>query len=273
MATCAAPVPAAQVGTRRARVPRVHGARVFRRRALRAEPHRAAPPRTTGGADLVALVRHRRVEPRLALARPPWWADLPAGGVRRGDPVDDHRRGDRVTRRLLPRLARQPADAVHRPVDRASGAADPRGSRVDRHRRSRAVRDARHGRPARDHAPAVAAALGIDRTGGARRDVVAARARVHRRRPHDRRVQYTHHRAACAPELLRPDHGERHPRRRGSDPGGEHTLVPRLRHPAADTELGQSAVGLDRHPRGPMVAHRVPGTCDLPDRARGQLPR
>ena len=39
-----------------------------------------------------------------------------------------------VARRLLPRLARRPAHAVHRSLDRASRAADPRGGGVDRHR-------------------------------------------------------------------------------------------------------------------------------------------
>ena len=52
-----------------------------------------------------------------------------------------------------------------------------------------------------------------------------------------------------------------------------HALVPRLRHPTAHAELGQPAVELDRHRRGPMVAHGVPGARDLPHRARGQLPR
>ena len=85
--------------------------------------------------------------------------------------------------------------------------------------------------------------------------------------------EHAHHRAARAPELLRPDHGERDARRRRSDPGREHALVPRFRHPATDTELGQPAVELDRYSRGSVVAHRVPRARDLPHRARGQFPR
>ena len=97
------------------------------------------------------------------------------------------------------------------------------------------------GRPARDHAAPVVSAVGFDRARGARRDVVAPRARVRRRRARDRRVEHADHRAARAAELPRADHRERDPRGRRSDPGRDHAVVPRLRHPAAHRRAGATS--------------------------------
>src|SRR5205085_1757962 len=60
-------------------------------------------------------------------------------------------------------------------------------------------------------------------------------------------------------------------RGRRGDPGRDDPVVPGFRGTAADADVGEPALGLDRHRRGPLVAHGVPGARHLPDRARGQL--
>jgi len=104
----------------------------------------------------------------------------------------------------------------------------------------------------------VVPAVGLDRARRARRDPCIARARVRRRAARvDRCVEHAHHHAARDPELSGPHHRERDARRRRSDPGGEHAVVPRVRHPAAHAELGELVVRLDRHGAGLVVAHGV----------------
>ncbi len=212
------------------------------------DPNHAEPAR----AD--RRVRRRRTgsaptcSAATVLAGAPRRPDLVEGRARRGVALDADRRGHRRAGRLLPGLARRPAHALHRPLDRAAGAAVPRGGGVDRHRRPRPARVARSRGPARHHAAPVVPAVGFDRACRARRDPGAARARVRRRGPRDRRVEHAHHHPARHPELPGTDHRERDARGRRGDPRGEHAVVPRVRHPAADAELGQPAVRLDRQP-------------------------
>ena len=253
---------------------RVHGrSPASSARAVRAEPDRAAPPGAIGGPVVGPLVRHRRVGPRLVVARPARRAGVAAGRVRRRDPVDRHRRGDRVARGLLPRLARRLLMRftdlwIALPALPLLAVAVSIGTR-----RPRAARHARPRWPARHHAAAVAAAVGLDRARRARRDVVAPRARVRRRRAaigaSNTRIIVRHVLPNCVGPIMV----------NATLVVAEAILIETtlsflgVRHPAADAELGQPPDRVDRDPRGLVVAHRVPRARDLPHRARGQLRR
>ena len=165
--------------------------------------HLTDPARDDIGPVVVALVRHRPGQPRLAVARAARWPGVVEGRARDRGALDADRRGDRRARGLLPRLARQPAHAVHRSVDRAARDPVPRGRGVDRHRRPRPARHSRSRQPARHHAAALVAAVGLDRARRARRHARAPRAGVRRRRARGRRVEHAHHRASRDPELRR----------------------------------------------------------------------
>ena len=88
----------------------------------------------------------------IVVAGAPRRPDLVEGRARRGVALHTHRRGDRRVGRLLPRLARRPAHALHRPLDRAACVAVPRGGGVDRHR-STSARSARSTSAARSASP------------------------------------------------------------------------------------------------------------------------
>ena len=102
--------------------------------------------------------------------------------------------------------------------------------------------DARPGRPARDHPAALAASCGVRSHGwcAARRCRCASASSS----TPARAIGASNPRIITATrdaELPRTDHRERDARGRGGDPGGEHAVVPRVRHPAAHAELGQPA--------------------------------
>ena len=134
------------------------------------------------GAVVVALVRHRPPESRLAVAGAPRRAGVVEGRVRDRGAVHADRRRDRRARGLPPRVARRPAHAIHRSLDRAAGDPVPRRGGVDRHRRPRPARAARPRQPARHHAPALVPPVGLHRACRAWRHAGAARAGVRRRR-------------------------------------------------------------------------------------------